>query len=549
MSLLIKALDQAAKNKETEHGHALKSTPLNLTLEPLTEVRLTEKPEVIEAKLVEPEAVVMDERAYEKATTNTPAQVIQTEATLAQQSLEEEAGLSLSPKKTVRSKYAKNEAPLVSTPNAGAELPVDESRSANSSNKTDVPTQAPILPPVFQSMADEQQKQNQQTAAKVFVANQQSKKSNSTLGLFLLALAGALILLLLWQGYQMLRTLFAPEPVQVSVSAPPPTTESLAGLNAELNQSQSLDASALPANNMADPLSAGNTQAAVIGEQVIAPAQSSTVVSAETPLVKPSAMEQDMRSIRAALNTELSSERGTEKARNSDTALNAGDINTNASTRKTIQAKPAGNSQPAGTVQLLKKSPADGVDPHLQAAYQAFTAGDFSLAQQQYRTVLQADIRNVDALLGMAAIAQRQNRVADANGWYQKVLEIEPRNTTAQTAMANMAVNDDAVTTQSRLKSMIAEQPNNANLHATLGNVYAEKNQWSSAQEAYFNASKLAPDNADYAFNLAVSLEQLRKPKLAYVQYLRALDLRNANNATSPDKAVLEARIRALSAQ
>ena len=546
MSLLIKALDQAAKNKETEHGHALKSTPLNLTLEPLTEVPLTEKPEVIEAKLIEPEAVVMDERAYEKATTNTPAQAMQTEATLAQQSLEEEAGLSLSPKKTVRSKYAKNEAPLVSTPNASAELPVAESRNANSSNKQDVPTQAPILPLVFQSMADEQQKQNQQTAAKVFVANQQSKKSNSTLGLFLLGLAGALILLLLWQGYQMLRTLFAPEPVQVSVSAPPPTTESLAGLNAELNQSQSLDAAALPANNMADPLSAGNTEAAVIGEQA---AQASKADAAEAPLVKPSAIEQDMNNIRAALKNKPGSALDTEQAGNPDVALNAGDIKMNAPIRKASQAKLAGNSQPAGTVQLLKKSPADGVDPHLQAAYQAFTAGDFSLAQQQYRTVLQADIRNVDALLGMAAIAQRQNRVADANGWYQKVLEIEPRNTTAQTAMANMAVNDDAVTTQSRLKSMIAEQPNNANLHVTLGNVYAEKNQWSSAQEAYFNASKLAPDNADYAFNLAVSLEQLRKPKLAYVQYLRALDLRNANNATSPDKAVLEARIRALSAQ
>jgi cytochrome c-type biogenesis protein CcmH/NrfG len=182
----------------------------------------------------------------------------------------------------------------------------------------------------------------------------------------------------------------------------------------------------------------------------------------------------------------------------------------------------------------------------LVSAYQAFTRGQDSAAQQLYRQVLQKDVRNIDALLGMAAIAQRQGRNADAAGWFQKVLEIEPRNTIAQSVMIDSQVESDSVSTESRLKNMLALQPEAAHLYATLGNLYAEQNQWSLAQEAYFNASRYAPGNADYAFNLAISLDQLGKADLALKQYLRALELVNQTGATSPDRAQLETRIQAL---
>jgi uncharacterized protein HemY len=148
-------------------------------------------------------------------------------------------------------------------------------------------------------------------------------------------------------------------------------------------------------------------------------------------------------------------------------------------------------------------------------------------------------------------IAQRQGRDADAQGWYQKVLEIEPRNSVAQTAILNRqanidGANADEVGRESQIKSMIAQQPEGANLHATLGNLYADNGQWPSAQEAYFNASRLAPNNADYAFNLAISLDQMGKSSLALKQYQRALVLLNKSGGTSPDRTQLEARIREL---
>ncbi len=93
---------------------------------------------------------------------------------------------------------------------------------------------------------------------------------------------------------------------------------------------------------------------------------------------------------------------------------------------------------------------------------------------------------------------------------------------------------------------MLAQQPDAANLHAALGNLYAEQNQWASAQESYFNACRYSPNNADYVFNLAISLDQLGKVDLALKQYQRALELINKSGASSPDRAVLETRIQAL---
>ena len=182
------------------------------------------------------------------------------------------------------------------------------------------------------------------------------------------------------------------------------------------------------------------------------------------------------------------------------------------------------------------------------SAYEAYNAGKDAEAQKLYKQVLQRDVRNVDALLGLGAIASRQGRVADANGWYGKVLEVEPRNSLAQSALLDNQLQTNqsqgiTLDAESRLKNMLAKQPNDANLYVALGNLYAEQNQWASAQQAYFDAYSLN-SNADNAFNLAVSLDQMGKPKLALPYYRRALE--QASSSSNIDIAALEARIAAI---
>lgn len=199
----------------------------------------------------------------------------------------------------------------------------------------------------------------------------------------------------------------------------------------------------------------------------------------------------------------------------------------------------AANSKP---VSIVSNAPENGVNPSLLMAYQAFNAGEDKGAQQLYRQVLHSDVRNIDALLGMAAIAARQGRANDALGWYGKVLEIEPRNSVAQASMVSLIGQADPVSSESKIKSLIAQQPQAAHLHAALGNFYAEQNQWPAAQQSYFEAYHLDAKNPDYAFNLAISLDQMGKNALALQYYKEALALLN-NNAGNIDRAQLETRI------
>ena len=81
---------------------------------------------------------------------------------------------------------------------------------------------------------------------------------------------------------------------------------------------------------------------------------------------------------------------------------------------------------------------------------------------------------------------------------------------------------------------MIANQPEAAHLHFSLGNQYAQQSRWTEAQGAYFKAYSVDPENADYAFNLAVSLDHLRQRKLALEFYQRALALVDKRAASFP---------------
>lgn len=370
----------------------------------------------------------------------------------------------------------------------------------------------------------------QKTAANVFVANQPVKSSNSKTALILLGIAGVLMIWLGIVGSRYISDLTAPEVVVVKRAPPPPLTESAVVASSD---------NAPVTTEQVEPISTANQNAAS------AIADSPSTASVDAPK-KASAFETEAAFKTADNSNAIARKEVKQSSVNPSKSdeMEVGATQLSASSRKSTQL----DSTRQASLQLTSRTPVAGVDPILLSAYQAFSRGEDASAQQQYRQVLQRDVRNVDALLGMAAIAQRQGREADAAGWYQKVLEIEPRNTIAQSAIVRPQANGDVVGAESRIKNMLAQQPEAANLHAALGNLYAEQNQWAAAQDAYFNASRFAPNSADYAFNLAISLDQLGKSGLALAQYRRALDLLNSSGASTPDRTQLETRIQALQA-
>ena len=141
-----------------------------------------------------------------------------------------------------------------------------------------------------------------------------------------------------------------------------------------------------------------------------------------------------------------------------------------------------------------------------------------------YDKALASDPNNVDALLALAAIAQREGHIGDADRYLQRAIEADPRSPAALAAALGSNAGGDQQASESRLKSLLSTQPESGPLNFALGNLYARQGRWSEAQQAYFNAVAADADNPDYLFNLAVSLDQLRQPKLAAQHYRLALE-------------------------
>ena len=106
----------------------------------------------------------------------------------------------------------------------------------------------------------------------------------------------------------------------------------------------------------------------------------------------------------------------------------------------------------------------------------------------------------------------------------------------------------DPVAGESRIKTLLRQEPNQDYLHFSLGNLYAKQARWPEAQQAYFNAYSLDSDNPDYAFNLAVGLEHLSQRRTAVEYYTKAVELAR-DHKPNFDPIVAQRRIDTLSSR
>jgi Tfp pilus assembly protein PilF len=178
------------------------------------------------------------------------------------------------------------------------------------------------------------------------------------------------------------------------------------------------------------------------------------------------------------------------------------------------------------------------IHPQVNAGYAAYQAGDLARARTEYQQVLREEPSNRDALLGLAAIEMRAQRYDLSFGYYQRIIQSDPRDPYAQAGLLALRSEQlDPVLVESRVKSLLAADREANVLYFTLGNQYAQQGRWAEAQQAYFKAFATDPENADYAYNVAVSLDQLRQPKLALEYYRRALALAEKRSASFPAEA------------
>ncbi|USX18403.1 tetratricopeptide repeat protein [Oxalobacteraceae bacterium OTU3REALA1] len=186
------------------------------------------------------------------------------------------------------------------------------------------------------------------------------------------------------------------------------------------------------------------------------------------------------------------------------------------------------------------------IAPAVETAYQSFTSGDLPNAQKQYESALRQEPTSRDALLGLAMVHTRQNQGAQAASYYLRMLELDPNDSTAVAGLVSMR-SGDAAQNEGRLKAILATNPEAGPALFALGNLYAQQNRWSDAQQTFFRAYSASPDNPDYAYNLAIGLDRLNQGRLALTYYQRALVL-SQGKAAAFDRDALRLRMHELGA-
>jgi tetratricopeptide (TPR) repeat protein len=211
--------------------------------------------------------------------------------------------------------------------------------------------------------------------------------------------------------------------------------------------------------------------------------------------------------------------------------------------------KPAPALRPASPAMIQRDaepSPpraAPQINPRVGSGYAAYLAGNIDGARADYEQPLRDDPANRDALLGLAAVDVRSGRLEAAEATYLRLLRADPRDSHAQAGLiALRGGRMDPLLAESRLKTLLATDPGAHVLNFALGNQLAQQGRWAEAQQQYFKAFAADPENADFAYNLAVSLDHLRQPKLALEYYQRALALA-AKRGASFDVAAARMRV------
>jgi tetratricopeptide (TPR) repeat protein len=200
-----------------------------------------------------------------------------------------------------------------------------------------------------------------------------------------------------------------------------------------------------------------------------------------------------------------------------------------------------------GAMSFRKTNKIDSVGEKLDDAWLAYEKGQYNEAESLYKDVLNVERKNRDALLGLGAIAVVEKNNSKAREIYLTLLKLDPRDPIATAAVASLQSDESSLKSDEEyMLSMQQKNPDAPHLNFALGNIYAQQNQWKAAQQYYFNAWQKDIDNADYIYNLAVSMDQLGKSQQAINFYKNSLD-KAANKQVSFSREAVTKRVNELS--
>ncbi len=227
------------------------------------------------------------------------------------------------------------------------------------------------------------------------------------------------------------------------------------------------------------------------------------------------------------------------------------------------EAKPAGNESevdpvripmpeeaPGSTSSISHKSSnavRDDAYASVMAAYAAYRRRDFGAAEKHYTEALGIEPNHRDGLAGMAAVYLQTDRTERAVSAYERLLAIDPRNTVAAATILTIRSDEADWEIESELKLLLQRFPESHHLHNALGSVYVGQQKWPDAKHEFLSAYRLAPENADYSYNAAVSMDRMGQQAAAQDYYKVALE--TATEHASFDRTAILAHLDVLAQQ
>jgi len=153
-------------------------------------------------------------------------------------------------------------------------------------------------------------------------------------------------------------------------------------------------------------------------------------------------------------------------------------------------------------------------------AYNAYLNGQYEVAIELYKQIVNIEPDNNYAKYSLALIYQKMGQFFEAKNLYRELLKVDSEN--REEVIANMLIilskesPRDAIYLLSRLSQ---QHPNSAYLSAQTALVYNELKNYKQAINYLEQATKKEPERVDYKYNLAIMYDKNKEYKMAAEAY------------------------------
>jgi len=159
---------------------------------------------------------------------------------------------------------------------------------------------------------------------------------------------------------------------------------------------------------------------------------------------------------------------------------------------------------------LSQVSPLSPPEDAVAAGVQALEAGDLDTAQNFLEQARKQGIKHPIVFHNLGVIAQQRRNDAQAVVWFRKSLLLDPNYGPSRlllgSSLLSLGKTEDAVR---ELQRAVRSMPSEPAAHLRLAKAYEATEKWRQAVDELQKLTTLAPDNAEYSYQLGKALTRL----------------------------------------